>query len=783
MLFGVSANAQVMMETDMTSLFSSLTQNTSWTTIAGGTAGYTGTEYCPKVTPNGLPEVQVCEYYYWSCSAIGDKPYTGDVLYATVNGLPEGTYKIELYGGAAFCFGRGFGSTAFTGDLAVDNNDSYTAGDKITPTTEVSTGVTLYAQSEGITYGGEIPIYYATNFPDGAATVTLNGVVVGASGTIKIGMSKTSTSTNWHVIQLKSVIATVDGGTIISNLKTAATALLTKYTFVTGAARTDLETAVAATPADETQEAYQNVIDDLEAAITAFDNARIVTFDGVYYIQNASTGKFMAAGHNYGTRGIVDEIGLDFTLAASAGKVTFDSQIANGADKHFLGSNLYMDSPTNNWIIRKESENTYSIGNGTQFIGIDGDDNLAMVSTPVEWQFVLPTTRLTALSAATEASGVDATFLLKAPNFGRGDQRLDAAWAVSADCTNKNLKGGKQENMCAESFHSVFTISQSVTGAPAGYYKMTAQGFYRQDDGATEPVPVFFANGATGNVLPKTGEEGSMDDASTSFSAGQYTIAPIQFYVDEDGKMTVGIKNETAEHQWIIFDNFRLTYYGPSISKTIDEDVDFSVVSDLKNANITLKRTIKADTWKTIALPFDVTNAELIAQFGADTQIAEYSEASADANAATVNFNKMATPAITANTPVLLKTSTGGTSYSFTGKTIKAGAAKVAGTNFDFVGTYAASTTIAANDWFIGSDKLWKSTGATTIKGTRAYITAHTDGARIVNFFIDGVETTGIEGLEAAQTENGKIYNLAGQEVKKAQKGLYIQNGKKMVVR
>ena len=42
---------------------------------------------------------------------------------------------------------------------------------------------------------------------------------------------------------------------------------------------------------------------------------------------------------------------------------------------------------------------------------------------------------------------------------------------------------------------------------------------------------------------------------------------------------------------------------------------------------------------------------------------------------------------------------------------------------------------------------------------------------------------TGIDGVETAAENNGAIYNLQGVRVNKAQKGLYIQNGKKYVVK
>ena len=190
-LFGVTATAwAVNIETDLTTQFSSLTDKDSWTTGAGGKAGYTGTNFCPMVIPNGLNPVQVCEFYETTCTR------EGDILYATVTGLTAGTYKIELYGGAAFTYGRKFGSEAFTESTETTTEDgtpvseTYSAGQYI----DTGKGVKLYALSEGVEYGEEIPIYYATDFPDGAYTVTFEGVVVGESGTIKIGMKKTSHS-------------------------------------------------------------------------------------------------------------------------------------------------------------------------------------------------------------------------------------------------------------------------------------------------------------------------------------------------------------------------------------------------------------------------------------------------------------------------------------------------------------------------------------------------------------------------------------------------------------
>ena len=44
-------------------------------------------------------------------------------------------------------------------------------------------------------------------------------------------------------------------------------------------------------------------------------------------------------------------------------------------------------------------------------------------------------------------------------------------------------------------------------------------------------------------------------------------------------------------------------------------------------------------------------------------------------------------------------------------------------------------------------------------------------------------ETTGISNVEKAEQKGGTIYNLAGQKVSKAQKGVFIQNGRKVVMK
>ena len=108
--------------------------------------------------------------------------------------------------------------------------------------------------------------------------------------------------------------------------------------------------------------------------------------------------------------------------------------------------------------------------------------------------------------------------------------------------------------------------------------------------------------------------------------------------------------------------------------------------------------------------------------------------------------------------------------------------AVVTGKFFDFVGVYAPNT-IAAGDYFIGSSALYKSEGNTSIKAFRAYLKVKENvEARNISFVIDD-KATAIEGIEIEGANDGKIYNLKGQEVKNPQKGVYIQNGKIIIIK
>jgi hypothetical protein len=65
-----------------------------------------------------------------------------------------------------------------------------------------------------------------------------------------------------------------------------------------------------------------------------------------------------------------------------------------------------------------------------------------------------------------------------------------------------------------------------------------------------------------------------------------------------------------------------------------------------------------------------------------------------------------------------------------------------------------------------------------TVKANRAYLTVDSN----VKAFYFGENTDAIQSIEA-ESEQGAIYNLAGQRVSKATKGIFIKNGRKVVIK
>ncbi len=89
---------------------------------------------------------------------------------------------------------------------------------------------------------------------------------------------------------------------------------------------------------------------------------------------------------------------------------------------------------------------------------------------------------------------------------------------------------------------------------------------------------------------------------------------------------------------------------------------------------------------------------------------------------------------------------------------------------------------IAANDYILYNGKFVLCSDGELADG-KAYLpaSAFTAGAKIINIVFGG-ESTGINEVQKSEAD-GAIYNLSGMRVSKTQKGVYIMNGRKVIVK
>jgi len=211
---------------------------------------------------------------------------------------------------------------------------------------------------------------------------------------------------------------------------------------------------------------------------------------------------------------------------------------------------------------------------------------------------------------------------------------------------------------------------------------------------------------------------------------------------------------------------------------TLNEAEDYTPAA-VAHAKVTLTRTIIKDNWSTLCLPFNISADDLADALGTDVTLASFNDF-ADGILTFVSAD-----AVTANVPCMIKTTDNVSGeHVIEGVTIANADAYVDHNGVRFQGVYASGK-IPSGDYFFNTNKLYRSTGNSNIKPFRAYFTGVPDGARIA--FFDDDETTGISDAtrlnDNGKLKNDNFFDLQGRRVAQPAKGLYIVNGKKMVVK
>ena len=235
-----------------------------------------------------------------------------------------------------------------------------------------------------------------------------------------------------------------------------------------------------------------------------------------------------------------------------------------------------------------------------------------------------------------------------------------------------------------------------------------------------------------------------------------------------------------------------------SFSFSDAEDLtEYLPASNLADQTITLDRKVYSG-WNTFCVPFALTQAQLEKAYG-NGAVAKYlSKVTTGTEGVTLHFTPEEKGGIKANKAYLLYLTADVTeAKTFSGVTLqRAGDCTTTvtaadGGDYTFQGILAP-TTLATNDtqYFLNSDGtafVLPRAYSSPMKATRAYIIVPTPAGsaqgRQYNFDFNGT-TTAIDDVTVSGMEDGTWYTISGIRVNRpAAKGVYIHNGRKVIVK
>ena len=250
----------------------------------------------------------------------------------------------------------------------------------------------------------------------------------------------------------------------------------------------------------------------------------------------------------------------------------------------------------------------------------------------------------------------------------------------------------------------------------------------------------------------------------------------------------VSFNNTQTQINYADVTNIRVYVEYPNVKTFEYNENEANNIEAWEISDITLNRTLVADKWNTLCVPFAISEEEIKANFGEGTLVEKFDAV----NGNTVNFANATS--IEAGVPYLIKPTVAGTTYTFNGKEVSADAPKAEGNaDVTFQGIYSPTDitnegTVKAAGVTEGGKVLFVNPGSKT-KAFRCFFTI-SDNASItpamLKISIKGVETA-INSIvmDNSNATDNAVYNLQGQRVNgnSLTKGIYIKNGKKFAVK
>jgi hypothetical protein len=318
----------------------------------------------------------------------------------------------------------------------------------------------------------------------------------------------------------------------------------------------------------------------------------------------------------------------------------------------------------------------------------------------------------------------------------------------------------------------VYYVDDSDDLLPATFYKLNAAGDgYDVYDNAVSLAPgegAFIKVAASGKILFSS-EDLSLATIAKTGTADLPLLPQHGQTTDQNANSAIDITLYNADDNDAII--------------TVNE----GELADVKLSGRTL---YKDGSWNSMCLPFDLTIAGSPLD-GATVKVLDTSTTTFESNTFTVHFTD-APATIYAGTPFVVKWASGSNISDpvFTGVTIEDAATTVSFSGGTFIGTYSPVTLTKGDmsqQYFGSDDKLyWPNADNIVLKSFRAYFDLDGVITSAPNVVIDfGEGATAIENVSISNEANETWYTIDGRKLdsKPTQKGVYIVNGRKQIVK
>ena len=305
-----------------------------------------------------------------------------------------------------------------------------------------------------------------------------------------------------------------------------------------------------------------------------------------YFLKNVDTGLYLKWGAEYGARGILGSAGVAFTFKKSGSNWV----LKTSENSSLLGDpNTWLDNPNmNEWTLElvPGTEYQYYIRNSHGTLSPIDNDNLGRVNTVThnanddrqKWVLLTSEKVKTEMLQGNGTFPYDVTPLLRAADFDRFDDEygIYSNWTGADENTIGGIwwEGGDNYNGCAAIVNVTksTSLSQTISGMPAGTYKVSFEGFYRNiknSNDQTMPATVTVGdetfnleqNTTTGINTDRYVPGGVFRDNDTYAQTGTFTLS------GSSNNITFKATNPSSTgNNWVCLDNIKLLYSATGFS-------------------------------------------------------------------------------------------------------------------------------------------------------------------------------------------------------------------------